>query len=177
LPTPPSGLAASVLPSLPVTGSTAPAPTPKGVRAQVGSIVDARALGRSAAIVLDPADSKVLLDVRGDQGLVPGSVVKLTTAAAALALMGPESRIATTVVADDSDTITLVGGGDATLTMGGGPRGTASLAELAEAGSQLKCRLDPSTCATTTRCSPDLASGPTGARTTQPSASPHRSRP
>lgn len=132
LPTPPSGPAASVLPSLPVTGSTAPAPTPKGVRAQVGSIVDARALGRSAAIVLDPADSKVLLDVRGDQGLVPGSVVKLTTAAAALALMGPESRIATTVVADDSDTITLVGGGDATLTIGGGPRGTASLAELAK---------------------------------------------
>ena len=131
-PSTPSGPAAPVLPALPVTGSTAPAPTAKGVRAQVGAIVDARGLGLSAAIVLDPTDGKVLLDVRGDQALVPGSVVKLATAAAALAVLGPEARIATTVVGDDSRTITLVGGGDATLTMGGGPQGTASLADLAK---------------------------------------------
>ncbi|MFM8894799.1 MAG: D-alanyl-D-alanine carboxypeptidase, partial [Actinomycetales bacterium] len=132
LPRPPAGPAAPVLPPLAVTGSTAPAPTPKGVRAQVGAIAKARALGRSGAIVLDPADGTVLLDVDGDRPLIPGSVVKLATAAAALVTLGPEARRATTVIADDSRQITLVGGGDATLTMGGGSAGTASLAELAK---------------------------------------------
>jgi len=117
---------------LAVTGSTAPAPTPKGVRAQVGAIAEARALGRSGAIVLDPADGTVLLDVDGDRPLIPVSVVKLATATAALVTLGPEARLATTVIADDSRRITLVGGGDATLTMGGGSAGTASLAELAK---------------------------------------------
>lgn len=132
LPVPPAGPAAPVLPPLAVAGSTAPAPTPKGVRAQVGAIAQARALGRSGAIVLDPADGTVLLDADGNRPLIPGSVVKLATAAAVLATLGPEARLATTVVADDSSQITLVGGGDATLTMGGGPTGTASLAELAK---------------------------------------------
>ena len=132
LPNPGVGPASAVLPALPVEGSTAAAPTPKGVQAQVGEIARARALGRSAAIVLDPADGTVLLDVDGGRALVPGSVVKLATAAAVLAILGPEARIATTVVSDGSNTITLVGGGDATLTMGGGSEGAASLADLAK---------------------------------------------
>jgi len=132
VPGPPTGPAAPVLPVLPVTGSTAAPVTPKGVQAQVGEIARARALGRSAAIVLDPADGTVLLDVDGGRSLVPGSVVKLATAAAVLATLGPEARIATTVVSDGSSTITLVGGGDATLSMGGGSEGTASLADLAK---------------------------------------------
>lgn len=131
LPRPPAGPAQPVLTPLPIADSTAEAPTQRGIRAQVGSIVDAPALGRSAAVVLDPADGKVLLGIDGDAAMIPGSVVKLATAVATLATLGPEARIATTVVSDGSRTITLIGGGDATLTLGGGSPGTASLADLA----------------------------------------------
>jgi len=131
LPSPPPGPAAPVLSPLPVQGSTAQAATPAGIRRQVGSIATSPALGRSGAIVLDPADMKVLLDVDASRPMVPGSVVKLTTAVSALTYLGPQTRIATTVVATDGRQITLVGGGDATLSLRGGVAGGASLADLA----------------------------------------------
>ena len=131
LPRPPVGPAAAVLTPLPVAGSSAQAPTETGIREQVGSIVKSPGLGRATTQVVDPATDAVLLDVGAEVALVPGSVVKLATAAAALVALGPKARIATTVVANDSRTITLVGGGDATLTMGGGVPGSASLADLA----------------------------------------------
>lgn len=131
-PTPPPGPAGPVLTPIPVQGSTAPASTPKGVRRQVGSIATSPALGRSGAIVVDPADMSVLLDVDASRPMVPGSVVKLTTAVSALTNLGPQTRLATTVVATEGRQITLVGGGDATLSMRGGVAGQASLADLAK---------------------------------------------
>lgn len=130
---PPSGPAVPVLTPMAVEGATAPAPTPKGVRSAVGSIATAAGLGRSGATVIDPDQMGILLDVHADRALVPGSVVKLTTAAAALTYLGPQARIATTVVASGpaGDVITLVGGGDTTLSMRGGEPGVASLADLA----------------------------------------------
>lgn len=59
---------------------------------------------------------------RGEVGLIPASTLKLATAAATLAVIGPEARLTTRVVAaaapDPSGTVdrlTLVGGGDPLL--------------------------------------------------------------
>ncbi len=128
---PPAGPAAPVLVAAAVDGSTAAAPTPAGIRKAVGRIASSSALGRAGASVIDPATMTVLLDSTASAALVPGSVLKLVTAASALTNLGPLTRIPTTVVASDS-VVTLVGGGDSTLSVRGGGPGAASLADLAK---------------------------------------------
>lgn len=128
---PPAGPSAAVLVAAAVEGSTAAAPTPAGIRKAVGRIVSSDFLGRAGASVIDPATMTVLLDSTASTALVPGSVLKLITAASALVNLGPLARIPTTVVASDS-VVTLVGGGDATLAVRGGGPGAASLADLAK---------------------------------------------
>ncbi|GHG81972.1 D-alanyl-D-alanine carboxypeptidase/D-alanyl-D-alanine endopeptidase [Streptomyces griseocarneus] len=97
-----------------------------------------------AASVVDAATGEQLYGSRERTAYTPASTVKLATAAAALAALGPDHRIETTVVAG-GDGIVLVGGGDPTLTAappgkGGGPR-FASLADLADATARsLKAR-------------------------------------
>ncbi|WIB60877.1 D-alanyl-D-alanine carboxypeptidase [Curtobacterium sp. MCLR17_007] len=59
---------------------------------------------------------KSVLSVRGDEPTQTGSTMKLITASAALAALGPDRRFTTTVVAGaESDSVVLVGGGDPTL--------------------------------------------------------------
>lgn len=128
---PPAGPAAPVLVAAAVDGSTATAPSPAGIRKAVGRIVSSSALGRAGASVIDPATMTVLLDSTASAALVPGSVLKLITAASALTNLGPLARIPTSVVASDS-VVTLVGGGDSTLSVRGGGPGAASLADLAK---------------------------------------------
>ncbi|GFN04886.1 hypothetical protein Smic_34420 [Streptomyces microflavus] len=60
--------------------------------------------------------------------MTPASTVKIATATAALSALGPDHRIATTVrLSEDARTLTLVGGGDPTLS----PAALASMAATA----------------------------------------------
>lgn len=129
---PPEAPAPSVLAPAPTTG---PRPTPEGVQSAIGRLV-AKQLGRGSVVVLDPISGTVLMDVRGERPRIPASTAKLATAAAALDVLGPSTRLVTSVHRDDR-TVYLVGGGDPTLVRarGGDPAagGRPSLATLAEA--------------------------------------------
>ncbi|AJW80549.1 D-alanyl-D-alanine carboxypeptidase/D-alanyl-D-alanine-endopeptidase [Clavibacter michiganensis subsp. insidiosus] len=67
--------------------------------------------------VRDAATGRVLFDRNGSTPERTASVMKVITSAAALAALGPDRRIATTVVrGSEPGTVVLVGGGDPTLT-------------------------------------------------------------
>ncbi|MFJ4922285.1 D-alanyl-D-alanine carboxypeptidase/D-alanyl-D-alanine-endopeptidase [Streptomyces sp. NPDC088725] len=83
----------------------------------LGPLLADPALGsaRTAAVV-DVATGKRLYGKDASRPMTPASTVKLATMTAALAALGPGHRVPTTVVATpDARTLTLVGGGDATL--------------------------------------------------------------
>jgi len=133
---PPPAPAPAVLAPIDVTAPSVAAPTPDGVQAAVGSLVR-RGLGRAASVlVLDPSSQSVLLDRGAGRARIPASTTKLATAAAALTVLGPQTRLPTTVYRE-GDTIYLVGGGDPTLVRAGGgdplAGGNASLREAARA--------------------------------------------
>ena len=94
-------------------------------------------LGSFYGTVVDIETGEVLFDRRGDQAIRTASVLKVLTAAAALAVLGPDHRIATSVVdGSTAGSIVLVGRGDATLsaTAPGSEsvyRGAPKLADLA----------------------------------------------
>lgn len=117
--------AASALPPAPavlepaaVAGSTAPAPSPEGLRIALDPIVNAPDLGRSVgAVVIDPATDAVVYDSSGGEPRAPASTAKLLTAVGVLSALGTTRRLATTVVAgSEAGTVVLVGAGDPTLT-------------------------------------------------------------
>jgi serine-type D-Ala-D-Ala carboxypeptidase/endopeptidase (penicillin-binding protein 4) len=118
---------------LPPLGASAAAPTPAGVQEAVGALAR-RGLSEGSMLVVDPATGTVLLDQAGARPRIPASVAKLATAAAALDVLGPQTRLATVAYRLD-DTIYLVGGGDPTLVRSGGgdplAGGRPSLRELA----------------------------------------------
>jgi D-alanyl-D-alanine carboxypeptidase/D-alanyl-D-alanine-endopeptidase (penicillin-binding protein 4) len=128
--------------------------TPAGVREAVRPLLKSKALGRVTAHVTDIGTGRDLLNGRANRAQIPGSTVKLATAAAALRVLGPDSRLATTTVGADN-IVTLIGGGDATLVRarGGNPLtgGSASLKDLAvatakqlDAGTPIRLRYDAS---------------------------------
>jgi serine-type D-Ala-D-Ala carboxypeptidase/endopeptidase (penicillin-binding protein 4) len=130
----PSAPAPPVLAPIDVSAGTGVAPSAVGVQRQLGRLVQ-RGLGHSASVlVVDPASGTVLLDQASGRPRIPASTTKLATAAAALTVLGPQTRLPTTVYRKD-DTIFLVGGGDPTLVRahGGDPLagGSPSLAEAA----------------------------------------------
>ncbi|HSA53625.1 MAG TPA: D-alanyl-D-alanine carboxypeptidase, partial [Yinghuangia sp.] len=86
-------------------------------------ITDTRLGPRVSGFVMDAESDNVVWQYRGTEALMPASNAKLFTAVAALAVLGPGHRFPTHVV-QGPDALTLVGGGDRTLT-------TADLAELA----------------------------------------------
>mgnify|MGYP006267913667 CR=1 FL=1 len=130
---PPTGPAPSVLPPVAVTGSTAPTPTPSGIASVADATLKKAALGSFSAVVVDPATGTVLHERQALRPRTPASTLKLLTAATALTVLDPQARLVTRVVADDR-TITLIGGGDSTLTRTSRPReGLASLSALADA--------------------------------------------
>lgn len=77
-----------------------------------------------SGVVLDAESNEVIWGHDAKTALMPASNTKLATATAALTLMGPDHTFTTKVVYGDG-TLTLVGGGDRTLT-------TADLTELAK---------------------------------------------
>jgi serine-type D-Ala-D-Ala carboxypeptidase/endopeptidase (penicillin-binding protein 4) len=130
---------ASVLPQVPLAGtdSGAVAATPAGVTAALAPELDSGALGTHiGALVTDLGTGEVLYSADAGSGFQPASTTKLATAIAALHVLGPGHRMATRVLAGDSDdSIVLVGGGDPTLAAGPAPAGQypqpATLASLA----------------------------------------------
>ncbi|WP_369215830.1 D-alanyl-D-alanine carboxypeptidase/D-alanyl-D-alanine endopeptidase [Streptomyces flavofungini] len=99
-------------------GGTAPAPTEAALADVLDPLLRDPALGpERAAVVLDAATGKRVYGKDAGRGLTPASTVKIATAVAALSALGPDHRIVTRVVAEpDSSEVTLVGGGDPTLT-------------------------------------------------------------
>ncbi|MFG2356985.1 D-alanyl-D-alanine carboxypeptidase/D-alanyl-D-alanine-endopeptidase [Streptomyces sp. NPDC048521] len=96
---------------------------------QMATNLDARVLDQRlgsevSGVVLDADSDSTLWDHDGSTALMPASNVKLATSTAALTVLGPEHRFTTKVVYGDG-TLTLVGGGDRTLS-------SADLAELAK---------------------------------------------
>ncbi|NQX27256.1 D-alanyl-D-alanine carboxypeptidase [Microbacteriaceae bacterium VKM Ac-2854] len=73
-------------------------------------------LGSFQAQVVDAATGTVLFDRGGETASRTASALKILTTAAALSVLGPDTRISTTVVKGDTPgTVVLVGGGDLTL--------------------------------------------------------------
>lgn len=120
-----------------------PAATARQVPATGGGLakvlVNSAALGpRSGVTITDVASGTVLYQRNASTAVPPASSQKLTTAAAALTVLGPAARMATTVVRGATPgSIVLVGGGDPTLAAGRPPAGTyprpATLSALAAA--------------------------------------------
>jgi D-alanyl-D-alanine carboxypeptidase/D-alanyl-D-alanine-endopeptidase (penicillin-binding protein 4) len=110
---------------LPALSTTVTAPADLGKR--LGPLLKDPALGPvRTGVVIDLVTGKRLYGKAADQPMTPASTVKLATMVAALSALGPDHRIATTVVATpDAGKVTLVGGGDATL----GPAGLRDLAD------------------------------------------------
>ncbi|MEV7217824.1 D-alanyl-D-alanine carboxypeptidase/D-alanyl-D-alanine-endopeptidase [Kitasatospora cineracea] len=92
------------------------APTGGGLRTALGGTVQDKALGTLNFAVADAATGEFLFGAQENTPATPASTTKLATAVAALALLPAEHRIATTVVRAAPGEITLVGGGDPTLT-------------------------------------------------------------
>ncbi len=98
-------------------------------------------LGKNVtALVIDATTSNIVLDRNSTKAMTPASTIKLITAAAAIERLGASKRFSTRVT-QRGNVLTLVGGGDPTLTSGtaahwrGKPAGVqrpASLEELAK---------------------------------------------
>ncbi|MFB6614165.1 D-alanyl-D-alanine carboxypeptidase/D-alanyl-D-alanine-endopeptidase [Streptomyces sp. NPDC085524] len=96
----------------------AQAAAPDGLASALRPLLADPALGtvRTASVV-DTATGQVLYESGSRDAMTPASTVKIATAAAALAALGPEHRIRTTVAPGDAaGQIVLVGGGDPSLT-------------------------------------------------------------
>jgi D-alanyl-D-alanine carboxypeptidase/D-alanyl-D-alanine-endopeptidase (penicillin-binding protein 4) len=87
-------------------------------------VSDERLGGNVSGVVLDAESDGTVWDHNSATALMPASNTKLATATAALTVLGPNHRFKTNVVYGDG-TLTLVGGGDRTLT-------SADLGEMAK---------------------------------------------
>ncbi|WKV72654.1 D-alanyl-D-alanine carboxypeptidase/D-alanyl-D-alanine-endopeptidase [Streptomyces sp. PCS3-D2] len=111
------GVLAAVGPGVPQGQAAAAAPAGT-LAARLGPLLADPALGtvRTASVV-DTATGQVLYESGARTAMTPASTVKIATAAAVLAALGPEHRIRTTVVPGAAPgQIVLVGGGDPSLT-------------------------------------------------------------
>lgn len=90
----------------------------EGLAAALRPLLADPALGTvRTASVIDTATGQVLYESGARDAMTPASTIKIATAAAALAALGPEHRIRTTVVPGAAPgQILLVGGGDPSLT-------------------------------------------------------------
>src|SRR5208282_3751187 len=71
-------------------------PTAAGLRSALSRPLSAAALGpRVSVLVADPATGQVLLSEQGGRPSTPASTTKIVTAAAALAVLGPDYRFTT----------------------------------------------------------------------------------
>jgi serine-type D-Ala-D-Ala carboxypeptidase/endopeptidase (penicillin-binding protein 4) len=109
---------ASPSPSQSATESPTASPSPTDVRTcSVATEASNPSLGTLQAVVLNADTGEVLFDRDADKPAPTASVMKTLSAAAALMTVGPNYRVSTKVFADPETktTISLVGGGDVTL--------------------------------------------------------------
>jgi D-alanyl-D-alanine carboxypeptidase/D-alanyl-D-alanine-endopeptidase (penicillin-binding protein 4) len=110
---PPPAQATAPLP--PFDGQDAPALDPARLGAVLAPLLADPVLGPSPGmVVLDAATGEQVAVQRADVAVTPASSWKITTGLSALAALGPQHRLTTSVVAT-GDEIVLVGGGDPTL--------------------------------------------------------------
>ncbi|MET9690188.1 D-alanyl-D-alanine carboxypeptidase/D-alanyl-D-alanine-endopeptidase [Streptomyces sp. NPDC006514] len=113
------GVLGAIGPGAPRAQSAPAAPaTVGGLAAALKPLLADPALGtvRTASVV-DTATGQVLYESGARDAMTPASTVKIVTAAAVLAAVGPEHRIRTTVAPGATPgQIVLVGGGDPSLT-------------------------------------------------------------
>lgn len=99
------------------TDNVPPPPTLAGLADALEPLLDDPALGPvRAASVVDAASGRQLLDLHSGRAVTPASTIKLATAVAAISARGAEYRIETRVVRTGDGKVTLVGGGDPTMT-------------------------------------------------------------
>ena len=80
----------------------------------VEKLADPRLGGGITAYVIDANSGKVLVDVNGDQAMIPASTLKIFTGIAAMNVLGAQTRFET-VVKREGNQLTIIGGGDPTL--------------------------------------------------------------
>ncbi|MGG7307905.1 D-alanyl-D-alanine carboxypeptidase/D-alanyl-D-alanine endopeptidase [Curtobacterium sp. AB451] len=158
MPTPETTTAATATPSTsssatPTTTAPTPTPTPSGRTVPddaagpsalrtctITTAASASGLGAFEGYVMNAKTGDVLFSRNGDKAAQTGSVMKTLTTATALAVLGGDHRIPTTVTKESGGAIALVGHGDATLSAGGATvyPGAPTLAQLAQ---QVKAKL------------------------------------
>ncbi|WP_052442628.1 D-alanyl-D-alanine carboxypeptidase/D-alanyl-D-alanine endopeptidase [Streptacidiphilus neutrinimicus] len=117
-------------------------PTAAGLGGTLAGPMGVSVLGRVTASVVDVTDGHTLYSVGADQAQEPASTNKIATATAALSLLGPDHRFTTKVVGDAATGLTLVGGGDPTLSASSGPDSLTALAAATAAA--LRAQASPS---------------------------------
>ncbi|MCC8908555.1 D-alanyl-D-alanine carboxypeptidase/D-alanyl-D-alanine-endopeptidase [Curtobacterium sp. GD1] len=137
----------------PTTAAPTPTPTPSGRTVPddaagpsalrtctITNAASASGLGAFEGYVMNAKTGEVLFSRNGDEAAQTGSVMKTLTTATALAVLGGDHRIPTTVTKESGGAIALVGHGDATLSAGGATvyPGAPTLAQLAQ---QVKAKL------------------------------------
>ncbi|MYR95062.1 D-alanyl-D-alanine carboxypeptidase/D-alanyl-D-alanine-endopeptidase [Streptomyces sp. SID8374] len=135
----PAPSAAAVLGALDTAHARSAPQDPAGLRTALAPLIGAPELGtETAASVIDTATGKQLYGRGATTPMTPASTVKIATTVAALSALGPDHRIATTVrLSEDARTLTLVGGGDPTLSQAALTSLAASSAKaLAEDGKE-----------------------------------------
>lgn len=128
-------------------GGTGMPPTGAGLGSALAGALGDPALGKVTASVVDVADAdgRTLYGVGADQDQEPASTNKIATATAALSLLGPDHRFTTEVVGDASTGLTLVGGGDPTLSASTGPDSLTALAAATAAALRAAAAHPPTT--------------------------------
>jgi D-alanyl-D-alanine carboxypeptidase/D-alanyl-D-alanine-endopeptidase (penicillin-binding protein 4) len=117
---PAGAVLAPVVPASTSAGGSTGGPTSAGLSAALDPLLAAAHAGSLSAAVLDPASGRLLYSSGSSTPRTPASTNKLATAAAALSVLGPEHRFTTRTTYDPADrTVTLVGGGDPSLSSGG----------------------------------------------------------
>lgn len=135
-PTPSSPAVPAVPQVLASPAAGAPLPTAAGLQPALDALRSAPEVGTPpGAIVVDAATGETITGV--DQGVarLPASTTKVLTAAAAVATLDLDARLATTTLLVGADEVMLVGGGDMALAAGAGDPaavvGHAGLGDLA----------------------------------------------
>lgn len=130
----------------PGADTTGPGSVNRGIADALDARIDDPRLGTDlSGVVIDAASDEVIWDHDAATALMPASNTKLATATAALTVLGPGHRLTTEVVYADG-TLTLVGGGDRTLTTEDlGVLADAAAAGLENAGlTSVEVRVDDS---------------------------------
>ena len=113
---PPPGLELAPVTDPPPVDTPLAAPgriDPARVRAAMAPILADPVLGNHVVgAVVDLGAERPVVRFGGGSAAIPASTTKLLTATAALSVLGPETRFATTVVAGGRGRVVLVGGGD-----------------------------------------------------------------